>query len=90
MTQPETLGLTADDVRTYYIGSVLSGGNDWPAGKLSSPDGWLAVADALSRTGPTLIVVVESDDPETPAAPFPVSGPAAVGTAVPPRPEEVR
>jgi beta-glucosidase len=45
MTQPEAANLTDDDVRQYYIGSVLSGGNDWPAGKLASPADWLVVAD---------------------------------------------
>lgn len=45
MTQPETLGLSLAEARDYYIGSVLSGGNDWPAGKLSPSSGWLEVAD---------------------------------------------
>jgi len=45
MTQPESAGLTEDDVRQYYLGSVLSGGNDWPAGKLGTPSDWLTVAD---------------------------------------------
>jgi beta-glucosidase len=55
MTQPEAKGLTNADVRKYYIGSVLSGGNDWPvrpardddsmAGKQNSPAEWLAVVD---------------------------------------------
>lgn len=46
MTQPEAQNLTPEDVRQHYIGSVLSGGNDWPAGKLASPADWLTVADA--------------------------------------------
>jgi beta-glucosidase len=46
MTQPESLNLTPDDVRRYYIGSVLSGGNDWPATKEASPADWLSVVDS--------------------------------------------
>ncbi len=45
MTQPEAAGLTNDEVRQYYVGSVLSGGNDWPVGKEGSPADWLALAD---------------------------------------------
>lgn len=46
MTQPESLDLTPDDVRTYYIGSILSGGNDWPVTKEGSAADWLTLMDA--------------------------------------------
>lgn len=33
MTQAEIRSVTPDDVRRYYIGSILNGGGAWPAGK---------------------------------------------------------
>ena len=47
MTQPEIKAATPDDVRTYYLGSVLNGGGSWPNGnKNASAKEWLALAQA--------------------------------------------
>src|SRR5688572_6358054 len=32
MTQPEIKTATPDDVRRYYLGSILNGGGSWPNG----------------------------------------------------------
>ncbi|MTW09440.1 glycoside hydrolase family 3 protein [Pseudoduganella eburnea] len=46
MTQPEIKTVTPDDVRRYYIGSVLNGGGSWPNGnKHASAADWLALAE---------------------------------------------
>ncbi|WP_374585479.1 glycoside hydrolase family 3 N-terminal domain-containing protein [Pseudoduganella sp.] len=45
MTQPEIKTATPDDVRRYYLGSVLNGGGSWPNGnKRASAAEWLALA----------------------------------------------
>ncbi len=45
MTQPEIKTTTPDDVRRYYLGSVLNGGGSWPNGnKRASAAEWLALA----------------------------------------------
>ena len=45
MTQPEIKTVTPDDVRRYYIGSVLNGGGSWPNGnKRATAAEWLALA----------------------------------------------
>ncbi|WP_413673993.1 glycoside hydrolase family 3 N-terminal domain-containing protein [Massilia cellulosiltytica] len=47
MTQPEIKTATPDDVRRYYLGSVLNGGGSWPGGnKHATAAQWLALADA--------------------------------------------
>jgi len=47
MTQPEIKAVTPDDVRKYYLGSVLNGGGSWPAGnKYATPADWVKLADA--------------------------------------------
>jgi beta-glucosidase len=47
MTQPEIKALTPDDVRTYYLGSVLNGGGSWPNNdKHAKAADWLALANA--------------------------------------------
>lgn len=47
MTQPEIKAATPDDVRKYYLGSVLNGGGSWPNGnKNASAKEWLALAQA--------------------------------------------
>jgi beta-glucosidase len=47
MTQGEIKTVTPDDVRRYYLGSVLNGGGSWPNGnKHATPADWLALADA--------------------------------------------
>jgi beta-glucosidase len=46
MTQPEIKTVTPDDVRRYYLGSVLNGGGSWPGGnKRANAAEWLALAE---------------------------------------------
>ncbi len=48
MTQPEIKAVTPDDVRKYYLGSVLNGGGSWPNGnKYATPADWVKLADAF-------------------------------------------
>ncbi|NNG24154.1 glycoside hydrolase family 3 protein [Telluria aromaticivorans] len=45
MTQPEIKSATPDDVKRYYLGSVLNGGGSWPNGnKHARAAEWLALA----------------------------------------------
>jgi beta-glucosidase len=47
MTQPEIKFSTPEDIRTYYIGSVLNGGGSWPQNnKHASAADWVKLADA--------------------------------------------
>lgn len=47
MTQPNITAITPDEVRQYYIGSVLNGGGAWPGNdKRASAADWIALADA--------------------------------------------
>lgn len=47
MTQAEIKAITPDEVRQYYIGSVLNGGGSWPKmNKNSSIKDWVDLADA--------------------------------------------
>jgi beta-glucosidase len=47
MTQADIRAVTPDDVRRYYIGSVLDGGDAWPHNdKHAAAADWLALADA--------------------------------------------
>jgi len=47
MVQPEIKSITPDEVRRYYIGSVLNGGGSWPAmNKHAKVQDWVALADA--------------------------------------------
>ena len=46
MTQPEIKTTTPEDVKTYYLGSVLNGGGSWPAmNKHAAVGDWLALSD---------------------------------------------
>ncbi|MDF3035020.1 MAG: beta-glucosidase [Paucimonas sp.] len=46
MTQPEIKSVTPDQVKQFYIGSVLNGGGSWPQGnKHAAVADWLALAD---------------------------------------------
>ncbi|MHB1056324.1 MAG: glycoside hydrolase family 3 protein [Rhodanobacter sp.] len=46
MTQAEIKSITPDQVRQFYIGSVLNGGGSWPQGnKHAGVADWLALAD---------------------------------------------
>ncbi|MGW0593348.1 glycoside hydrolase family 3 N-terminal domain-containing protein [Streptosporangium sp. NPDC002607] len=47
MTQPEITAITPDEVKQYFIGSVLNGGGAWPnRDKHAAPKAWLDLADA--------------------------------------------
>jgi beta-glucosidase len=47
MTQAELKAVTPDDVRAYYLGSVLNGGGSWPHNdKHAHAADWLTLADA--------------------------------------------
>ncbi len=46
MTQPEIKSATPDDVRKYYLGSILNGGGSWPGNnKRATAADWVALAD---------------------------------------------
>ncbi|MBR7800562.1 glycoside hydrolase family 3 protein [Undibacterium fentianense] len=46
MTQAEIKFITPDDVRKYYLGSVLNGGGSWPGmNKYAKAADWVALAD---------------------------------------------
>lgn len=48
MTQPEIKSVTPDEVRKYYLGSVLNGGGSWPNNdKHARAADWLAMANAF-------------------------------------------
>jgi len=50
MTQPDIRSVTPDDVRAYYIGSVLNGGGAWPGNKQrASVAEWLKLSDEFYR-----------------------------------------
>ena len=50
ITQAEIRSITPDEVRRYYIGSVLNGGGAWPSMNMhSSVDDWLKLSDAYYR-----------------------------------------
>lgn len=47
MTQPEIKTTTPEQVKQYYLGSVLNGGGSWPQGnKHASAADWVRLADA--------------------------------------------
>jgi len=46
MVQPEIKSITPEEVRRYYIGSVLNGGGSWPGMNKRAPvQAWLTLAD---------------------------------------------
>jgi beta-glucosidase len=50
ITQADIRSVTPDDVRTYYLGSVLNGGGAWPGMNMhASVDDWLKLSDAYYR-----------------------------------------
>lgn len=50
MTQPDIRSVTPEDVRRYYIGSVLNGGGAWPGmNKHASVADWLKLSDDFYR-----------------------------------------
>ncbi len=50
MTQADIRSITPDEVRSYYIGSILNGGGAWPSMNMhSSIEDWLKLSDAFYR-----------------------------------------
>jgi len=50
MTQPEIKSAKPEDVKRYYLGSVLNGGGSWPNGnKHASVKDWLDLAEAYHQ-----------------------------------------
>jgi beta-glucosidase len=50
MTQPDIRSVTPEEVRRYYIGSILNGGGAWPGmNKHASVDDWLRLSDDFYR-----------------------------------------
>lgn len=50
MTQAEIRYITPDEVRRYYIGSILNGGGSWPAmSKAANVKDWAALSDEFHR-----------------------------------------
>ncbi len=50
MTQPDIRSITPDEVRQYYIGSILNGGGAWPAMNMHSSVGdWLKLSDEFYK-----------------------------------------
>src|SRR6478672_1456454 len=50
ITQADIRSITPDDVRRYYIGSILNGGGAWPSMNMHASAGdWLKLSDAYYR-----------------------------------------
>ncbi len=50
MTQADIRSITPDEVRRYYIGSILNGGGAWPSMNMHATVGdWLKLSDAFYR-----------------------------------------
>jgi beta-glucosidase len=68
MTQPEIKSITPEEVRRFYIGSVLNGGGSWPQkNKHASAADWLALAEqyreaSMSTDMPVQIPVIWGTD----------------------------
>ncbi|RZA36195.1 MAG: glycoside hydrolase family 3 protein [Lysobacteraceae bacterium] len=68
MTQPEIKSVTPEDVRRYYLGSVLNGGGSWPAkNKRATVADWLGLAQqyhdaSLATDAATPIPVIWGTD----------------------------
>ena len=46
MTQPDIRSVKPDEVRQYYLGSILNGGGAWPGMKMqASVDDWLKLSE---------------------------------------------
>jgi beta-glucosidase len=60
MTQPDIRAITPDEVRQFYIGSVLNGGGAWPHDdKHAAAADWLALADAFWNASMTTDMAVK-------------------------------
>jgi beta-glucosidase len=68
MTQPNIWSVTPDDVRRYYLGSILNGGGAWPGNrKHSSVADWLALSQrfydaSMSTDMPIKVPVIWGTD----------------------------
>ena len=68
MTQPNIWAVTPDDVRRYYLGSILNGGGAWPGNrKDASVADWLALSQryydaSMSTDMPVKIPVIWGTD----------------------------
>lgn len=50
MTQPDIRSIKPDEVRQYYIGSILNGGGAWPGMNMhASVDDWLKLSDQFYK-----------------------------------------
>jgi beta-glucosidase len=60
MTQPDIRSVAPDDVRRYYIGSILNGGGAWPGmNKHASVDDWLRLSDSFYQASMTTDLAVK-------------------------------
>jgi beta-glucosidase len=60
MTQPDIRSVTPDEVRRYYIGSVLNGGGAWPGMKMHARgEDWIRLADEFYRASMTTDMAVK-------------------------------
>jgi beta-glucosidase len=60
MTQADIRSITPDDVRRYYVGSVLNGGGAWPGMKKDAPvTAWTSLADAYYRASMSTDMAVQ-------------------------------
>lgn len=60
MTQPDIRSVTPDEVRRYYIGSVLNGGGAWPGMKKDAPvTAWTDLSDAYYRASMSTDMAVQ-------------------------------
>jgi len=60
MTQADIRSITPDDVRRYYIGSILNGGGAWPSMNMhSTVQDWLKLSDAFYRASMSTDMKVE-------------------------------
>ena len=68
MTQPDIRSVTPDEVRRYYIGSILNGGGAWPGMNMhASVQDWLKLSDqfyqaSMSTDMPVKIPVIWGTD----------------------------
>ncbi|MEP9359633.1 glycoside hydrolase family 3 protein [Sphingomonas sp. KR3-1] len=60
ITQPDIRSITPDEVRRYYIGSILNGGGAWPGMKKDAPvTAWTALSDAYYRASMSTDMAVQ-------------------------------
>ena len=60
MTQPDIRSVTPEDVRRYYLGSILNGGGAWPGmNKHASVADWLKLSDEFYRASMSTDMAVQ-------------------------------